>query len=195
MKIVPRRLDGTFDLLGTVHDDHRGFLLRTYERESLREHDLDWTIEQESLSHTAKANTLRGLHFQLPPCSEGKIITAIRGAMRWIVVDLRSDSPTFREYDTVVLSGSSPSALAVQPGFAHGCLSVSDDCDLIIKSNQKFGSSPGAGIHYADPVLAIDWGLGANVPIMSDRDRSYPSFEHFLRDHGGALSRSSHRTK
>jgi dTDP-4-dehydrorhamnose 3,5-epimerase len=178
------RLKGAVEISFSPHTDFRGYLVRSYERDAFADLKIEIQWVQESLSHTNAANTLRGLHVQLPPHPEAKLITAIRGKMRWIIVDLRKGSSTFGAWESVTLSGELHNSLYVGSGFAHGCVSISDDCDLIIKSDQKFGASQQTGIVWNDPTLNIDWGIGDAVPVMSERDRSYPSFDAFVRTFG-----------
>lgn len=183
MIVTPRRIPGVFELSADVHRDFRGFLVRTYEKEALALAKIGWGVVQESWSHTEKAGTLRGLHFQFPPHAEAKVITPVRGTMRWVVVDLRKGSPHFGQSDSVLLSAERHMSLAVESGFAHGCISESDDCDLIIKSDQQFGVAKGTGIRWDDPTLGIDWGLQGKSPKMSERDAAYENFEAFMRQY------------
>ena len=185
MKIKERRLRGVFEIVSSPHVDFRGFLARTYEQEMLKALGVDWECVEESLSHTNLVRTVRGLHVQLPPFSEGKLISIIRGKMRWVVVDLRRGSETFGQWDSVLLCDTQYNALYVERGFAHGCLSLSDDCDLILKADQKFASDHGAGIIWNDATLGIDWELGNASPLISERDSNYPSFESFLKTYLG----------
>jgi dTDP-4-dehydrorhamnose 3,5-epimerase len=185
MNVRETKLKGAFEIYFTAHEDFRGHLIRTYEREALADAKIEIQWVQESLSHTNNPNTVRGIHVQLPPRPEAKLITAIRGEMRWIVVDLRRGSSTFACWDSVILSGRLHNSLFVEQGFGHGCVSISGDCDLIIKSDQKFGASQQTGIVWSDPDLNIDWRLGEASPVISERDRLYPSFDTFLSKFGG----------
>ncbi len=184
MKVQEAILDGVLELLSEPHRDFRGFLVRTYEEEVLAAQNISCHWVQESLSHTARAHTIRGLHVQLSPHTEAKLITPIRGVARWVVVDLRKGSATFAQWRSVLLASEHFKSLYVDRGFAHGCVSLTDECDLLIKSDQKFGASLNTGIIWNDPDLNIDWGIGNDRPALSERDRAYPSFQQFLENFG-----------
>ena len=185
MRLQERKLKGLYEITLTPHLDSRGFWMRTFDRDILKSAGIERDWVQDSQTHTAKAHTLRGLHVQLPPYQEGKLISLIRGKMKWVVVDLRRGTDTFGRWDSVILSDDLHNSLYVERGFAHGCISLSDNCDLVIKADQRFTESHGAGIAWNDPELGIDWGIGDAAPIMSERDKSYPSFEGFRKSHGG----------
>ncbi|MEO1944173.1 MAG: dTDP-4-dehydrorhamnose 3,5-epimerase family protein [Candidatus Thioglobus sp.] len=184
MNIKQRKLKGFFEISSTALVDSRGFLARTYDQKEfdLKKIDRHWV--QESLSHTDRRSTVRGLHVQFSPYTETKLISIYKGKMMWVVVDVRKDSSTFGQWDSVILSDEKHNSLFVESGFAHGCLSLSDNCDLIIKSDRAFIEGKGVGIKWNDPVIGIDWGLHDKLPIISDRDSNYLSFNDFVHNHG-----------
>jgi dTDP-4-dehydrorhamnose 3,5-epimerase len=165
-------LEGVCEIEYKAHTDDRGFMLR------LLDHDLD--VVQESISFTEVEGTLRGLSVQ----SEAKVITCLQGVTQWVVVDLRNGRrqgiDTFGKWKSFELTKYK--TLLVETGFAHGCLSLTDNCELLIRSNQPY--HPITGIHWKDKDLAIEW---KNPPrIVSARDESYyQSFAHFKLNHGG----------
>lgn len=187
MKIQKRRLDGTFEIAHESHADNRGFLVRLYDEQIFRDFGLETHWVQESYSHTDKKYTLRGLHVSLPPCIEGKCVVAVRGDMLWVIVDLRKDSATFGQWDSVVLSGNLHNILYVPRGFSHGCLSLTDDCDLLIRADNYFSDGHGAGIVWNDKELDINWRLNGNIPIISKRDEQYQTFGEFKEKYGGVV--------
>lgn len=185
MKVVYKKPAGVLELFPEWRIDSRGFLVRLYDREVFRNLGLpaDWV--QESRVHTNERFTLRGLHVSLPPSVEGKAVTAVRGELLWVAVDLRKESGTFGRWVSTVLSGMSRNILCVERGFAHGCLALTDDSDLLVKADNYFSEQHSAGIVWNDPDLNIDWGLGGAVPIISERDAQYPSFREFKEKYGG----------
>lgn len=183
--IRPTKLGDVFELEAPIRRDERGYLVRTHDCQTLARLGQDRRWVQESLSYTAKAYTIRGLHVQRPPHAEAKLITIVRGTMRWVVVDLRRESPTFGAWHAAELHGESHSGLLAGKGFAHGCVSLSDDCLVIVKSDRAFVERGGTGIVWNDTTLAIDWGIGGATPILSDRDRGYPSFADLCRSFDG----------
>lgn len=184
MKITKGKLEGVFRVVSDLRTDDRGWLSRTYDRELFKNHGLTPVWIQESFSHTARAHTLRGLHIQLPPFTEGKLIHIFRGKMRWVVVDLREESPTFGQWESIDLDGESAEGLYVERGFAHGCVSLSAECDLVIKSDNIYSEKSGVGIMYNDKELGIDWGEGAAEPIISEAHKRYGTFGDFKNKHG-----------
>jgi len=181
MEIIRGKLAGMYKILSNPHTDDRGMLARTYDRELYENHGLTAAWIQESFSHTARANTLRGLHVQLPPFTEGKLIHILRGTMRWVLVDLREESPTFGQWESIDLDGRSADGLYVERGFAHGCVSLSENCDLIIKSDNIYSEKNGVGIMYNDKELGIDWGITAGEPIISEAHKKYGAFDDFRK--------------
>lgn len=188
MKILNKKIKGLIEILPETNIDNRGFLVRVYDESFFMENNLNTKWIQESHSHTDKKHTIRGLHIQLPPFSETKMIKAVKGKMLWIAVDLRKDSETFGKWDSAVISDEIKNVLYVPAGFANGCISLSDECDLIIKSDNVFSPDYGVGILWNDKELGIDWNTNNdmnNSVIISERDRNYPSFSDFKKKYGG----------
>lgn len=182
--IVPKKFAGLFEIRPASLKDHRGSLTRLYDRNTFDRFKLDWKLAQESLFYTERKNTIRGLHFSLPPQQERKIVTAIRGVTQWVAVDLRRDSRTFGQWDDVILTGETRNSLCAEAGFAHGCLSLTDDCELLIKTNIPFESVRSGGIKWNDQALVIDWMLESQTPIIiSSEHNEYKTLKAFLNQH------------
>ena len=173
-KIKKKKLDGLIEIIPKIYKDNRGFLAPIY-------NEGHWI--EEGHHHTYKKNTLRGLHISLPPFSESKLLRVTKGEMLWVAVDVRKDSKTFGGWDSIILSESRKNLLLAAPGFAHGCLSLTDKVDLIFKSDKVFSEKHGTGIIWNDKDLKINWGQGR--PLVSKRDKSYSSFEEFKNNYGG----------
>ena len=180
MIIKEQKLKGVFTIQLESYKDFRGGLVRTYDKCKFDEFGIDSNWSQESISTTSKKNTLRGLHVSLPPTVEGKLINHSRGAMLWVIVDLRKDSFTFGHHEKFEISKAQTESIFVPKGFAHGCLSLSDNCELIIKSNAFFVEQNGTGIRWDDPQLGIDWGVHERNLSILKRDGNYPLFQSFL---------------
>lgn len=185
MRIEPRKLKGIFEITPAPHRDVRGYMVRLFDADIFRQAGLETIWVQESRSHTRRKHTLRGLHVSLPPALEGKTITAMHGQVFWVVVDVRRGSETFGQWDGVVLSAERHNTLCAQRGFAHGCLSLTDECDLLLRADTSFVEQNGTGIIWDDPELGIDWGLNGVEPLVSERDRRYPGFKQFKERYGG----------
>lgn len=185
MIIREGRLKGLFEIIPTKHADHRGYMARLYDDKLFEKAGLKNRWLQESRSHTDNKNTVRGLHASLPPALEGKTITALRGAVLWVAVDIRRNSSTFGQWSSVVLSDEQCNTLYAERGFAHGCRSLCDQCDLLLRADQYFSDLHGTGILWNDSDLNIDWELNGTPPIISERDSKYPSFREFKNTIGG----------
>ena len=183
MQIIKRKIKGLFEVIPSPNKDNRGFFMRTYDEAIFKEAGLNTKWIQESISHTEKKHTVRGLHVSLPPSLEGKTITAIKGMVLWVVVDVRKDSPTFGQWDSIVLSEEKCNTLYAESGFAHGCISLTDNCDLFLRADNVYHH--GTGILWNDNELNIDWKLGDEEPIISERDKVYDTFKEFKDKHGG----------
>ena len=173
------------ELIPRVYEDDRGFLARIYEKRVFESLGLPTVWTEESHHYTAKKNTLRGIYVQRPPFSEGKLLRVIKGEMLWVSIDLRKGSKTFGLWDSVILSEEKKNMLCTVPGLAHGCLSLTDKVDLIIKSDNYFSEGYGVGIVWNDADLGIDWNLEGAEPFISERDKNYPSFRDFKEKYGG----------
>jgi len=138
-------------------------------------------------STTDRAGVLRGLHAQLPPYSEAKLIVSLTGRMYWVVVDLRAGSRSFgcwRGFELAPDGVSGAAALQVPVGFAHGCLALSDAAGLMIVADQDFAPGHGVGIAWDDAELAIEWPLAGREPVLSKEHEAYGSFSSFKSSHG-----------
>lgn len=187
MKIIDGQLAGMLRIKAEPFIDERGLLARTFEQALFTEKNISTEWLQESFSRTTSAGTLRGLHVQTPPFVEAKLITILCGRMRWVTLDLRENSATFGQHVVVDLDGEKLEGLYVPRGFGHGCLSLTDECDLIIKSDNRYDPAHGAGIIWNDPELAVDWGLEGREPLISAGHRAFGSFAAF-RETVGAIA-------
>lgn len=183
MKIRRTKLDGFLELTPEPYIDERGFFVRLYDEQVFRELGLRTIWVQESHSHSIKGGIVRGLHIQFPPYTEGKLIRAIRGSALWVAVDLRKGSPTFGQWDSILLSDELKNSMYVEPGFANGHVSLTP-CDLVIKASSYYAPGHDTGICWNDPDLRIDWKLGDLVPFLRERDKSYPTFKEFKETYG-----------
>jgi dTDP-4-dehydrorhamnose 3,5-epimerase len=181
--IHPRRIPGLFDVEFTPFQDNRGELFKFYEPKQFKpiRENLEW--RQVIISKTEKAGTLRGVHAQVPPFVECKLLVPLTGKMFWVAVDLRRGSQTFGEWDSVVLEPERPVGLYAERGFAHGCYSLEDKTDLLILADNDYAA--GLGIHWRDPDLGIEWPLLGEGPVLSGIHAELPSFKQFCSQYGG----------
>ena len=155
-------------------EDERGFFARSFCAREFRAHGLDPRVAQCNISFNRRKGTVRGLHFQHPPHAEAKLVRCTRGALYDVVVDLRSDSPTFLVHVAVELSASNHRMLYVPEGVAHGFQTLEDDTEVFYQMSAPFVVDAVCGVRWNDPAFAIEWPL--EVSAISERDRTYPDF-------------------
>jgi dTDP-4-dehydrorhamnose 3,5-epimerase len=183
MELRQRRLDGLYDLVAPRLTDSRGYLHKPYDaRGFAAAAGAERVWRQIIVSHTAKAGTLRGLYVQRAPFTEGKAVVCLRGRMWWVVVDLRCGSPSFGAWEgTDLMPGS---AIYIEPGYAHGCLALADDTDLLLMADSDHSDAAGIGLLWNDPDLAIGWPLDGAAPALSAAHAAGLSLAEFKARHG-----------
>jgi dTDP-4-dehydrorhamnose 3,5-epimerase len=154
------------------HVDARGFFARTWCAEEFRAHGLSARCVQSSISHNPRRATLRGLHYQVAPHEEAKLVRCTRGAIYDVIVDLRPESPTFLRHAAVVLDADNRLAVYVPEGCAHGFQTLKDDSEVLYQMSAPYVPSAARGVRYDDPAFGIEW--PGEVVVINDRDASYP---------------------
>ena len=161
--IVPKRFE-----------DRRGFFVETYNKLRLAEAGIDLEFVQDNHSLSRETGVLRGLHFQVAPHAQAKLVRVVRGSIHDVAVDIRAGSPTYGEHVGETLSAENGAMLLVPVGFAHGFVTCEPDTEVIYKVTDYYAPDCERGIAYDDRALAIDWRLAGRAPIVSDKDRSQP---------------------
>jgi len=161
-------------------DDDRGFFSEVFNARTFAQAGLDhdWVQDNHALSHDRA--TLRGLHFQSPPHAQAKLIRVTRGAIFDVAVDIRSGSPSFGKWASVILSAKAWNQLLVPRGFAHGYLTLEADTEVLYKVDAYYARESDAGIVWSDPQLAIDWPLDGSPPILSAKDQALPRLSEIV---------------
>jgi dTDP-4-dehydrorhamnose 3,5-epimerase len=168
-------LAGAFVIELDRRGDDRGFFARTFCERELAEHGLPTRWPQCNLSRNTRAGTLRGMHFNVAPYAEAKLVRCTRGAIWDAVVDLRPASPTRMRWFGVELSDEVGNALYVPEGFAHGFVTLRDDTDVFYHMGRFFQADAARGARWDDPLFGIAWPRAPAV--ISERDRTYPDFD------------------
>ncbi|MEQ9439688.1 MAG: dTDP-4-dehydrorhamnose 3,5-epimerase [Cyclobacteriaceae bacterium] len=184
MEIRKTSIEGLIEIIPDVFRDSRGFFLETFHVEKYREVGVDKHFVQSNQSYSTKG-VLRGLHLQLPPYQQGKLVSVSKGKVLDVAVDLRQDSPTFGHYETLVLDSEKNNQFYVPEGFAHGFVALEDSV-FTYQCTNLYHKASEAGILWDDPDLAIDWELeqyGIEAPVISDKDLDLLSFAEFQQQH------------
>ena len=175
MRFVSTEIPGCAIVEIEPHQDERGFFARTWCQDEFAEAGLPSLLAQCSVSRNRKRGTLRGMHFQLPPSAEGKLVRCTRGAILDVVVDIRSMSPRYLDHVSVELTADNGRAVFIPPGCAHGFQTLEGDTDVFYQMTDFFAPDLAAGLRWNDPALGIDWPIDS--PIMNERDRNYPDLD------------------
>ena len=168
-------LRGVFEIHLDPKSDERGFFARCWCQKEFESNHLNPNLAQCSVSFNPKKGTLRGIHYQVSPHAEAKVVRCTRGAIYDVVVDLRPDSPTFRSWIAVVLTAEKRNMVYVPEGCAHGFLTLEDDCEIFYQMSEFHDAEAARGVRWDDPAFQIVW--PGKVEMISERDRGYPNFE------------------
>jgi dTDP-4-dehydrorhamnose 3,5-epimerase len=166
------RLAGAFVIDPDVFEDERGLFARTFCRQEFEAHGLDAAIAQSAASFSRRRGTLRGMHYQVPPHAQDKLVRCSRGAVYDVAVDLREGSPTRRGWVAVELSAANRRMLYVPKGFAHGFLTLDDTSEIYYHFSDSYAPASERGFRWDDPAVGIAWPFAPVV--VSVRDRTLP---------------------
>ena len=170
--LIQTEVDGLFVFTNVIPKDSRGSFIKFYSEQILQQSELDFKIAQVNLSITETRGTTRGLHFQMPPYNERKIITCVRGRVFDVILDLRRDSETFLKHKTFELDSKSGKSLYVPSGCAHGFQVLDGPAEMLYAHSEEYKPEFEAGVNPMDPLIQISWPL--EIEIISDRDQSFP---------------------
>ncbi len=158
-----------------VFGDHRGFFMESWSQRAMEEVGLRYDFVQDNHSSSAVKGTLRGIHFQYGDKSQAKLVRCVRGAVLDVAVDLRKDSPTFKQWRIVELSETNHKQFLIPRGFGHGFLTLTDQVEFMYKADNYYAPEADGGIRWNDPILDVDWGI--TNPILSEKDSHNPYFQ------------------
>jgi dTDP-4-dehydrorhamnose 3,5-epimerase len=170
-RFTPLALRGLVLIEETRRGDARGFFAETFRSTAFREAGIEHPFVQDNHARSARG-VLRGLHYQLPPRSQGKLVRVVTGTVFDVAVDLRQGSATFGRWAGVTLSGDEPRMLWVPPGFAHGYVVLSETADFTYKVTAEYAPELDRGVRWDDPAIGVEWPL--ERPVLSERDRALP---------------------
>ncbi|NJR64303.1 MAG: dTDP-4-dehydrorhamnose 3,5-epimerase [Leptolyngbyaceae cyanobacterium CRU_2_3] len=174
MRFIPTSLLGAYIVESERLEDNRGFFARTWCQQEFADHGLDPNLVQCSISFNQKKGTLRGMHLQISPSTETKLVRCTQGAIYDVIVDLRSDSSTFLQWTAVELTAENRKALYIPKGLAHGFQTLKDDTEIFYQMSDFYASECAQGFRWNDPKFKIDW--PEEVSVISQRDREYQDY-------------------
>jgi len=161
-------------------NDGRGFFSEVYSRRRFEEAGLDFDFVQDNHSLSTAAGTIRGLHFQISPFAQGKLVRVTRGRVFDVVVDLRRSSATFGQHVCVELSAANWRQLLIPTGFAHGFCTLEPDTEVLYKVTNHYSAEHDRGLAFDDPALGITWPVPPGDAILSEKDRKHPRLSDLL---------------
>jgi dTDP-4-dehydrorhamnose 3,5-epimerase len=177
MVITERKLKGAFEIQLKPIMDARGFFMRAFDKNILKEAGLERDWVQENHSRSESKGIIRGLHLQLPPFSETKLVRCINGAILDVFVDLRKGSETYGQWDSIELSADNKKMIFIPRGFGHGFCTLTEVSEVLYKVDSVYSPQHERGLIWNDETLKIDW--PAKAPILSEKDLRNITFEAF----------------
>lgn len=175
MHVKQLELDGVFTVSSRRIGDDRGYFSETFRQNAFCENVGDFHFVQDNQSLSAERGTVRGLHFQLGPRAQGKLVRSVAGAIFDVAVDLRSGSPTFGQHVSVELSADNGLQLWIPPGFAHGFCTLTENTIVAYKVTDYYSPEHDRGLLWSDPQVAIQWPLNGTSAHLSEKDARQPT--------------------
>lgn len=174
MKFTETGLPGVFVIDVEPFSDERGFLAVGFSRDEFARHGLDPNVVQCNITYNLKKGTLRGMHYQVKPHEQPKLVRCVRGAIFDVAIDLRSGSPAFKKWVGYDLTADNRRMLYIPAGFAHGFATLADDTEVIYQMAEIYDPAAARGVRWNDPAFAVKWPV--EVGIVNERDAGYPDF-------------------
>ncbi len=172
---TPLDIQGAFQIDIEPHEDERGFFARSFCREELSALGIDFPVAQCSVSYNRARHTLRGMHYQVPPCPETKLVRCTAGRVWDCIVDLRRASPTFGKWVAVELSADNHRTLLIPEQCAHGFLTLTPDTEVYYMMSTPYEPDYARGVRWNDPAFAVEW--PAEPDVISEKDQQFPDFQ------------------
>ncbi|WP_217560480.1 dTDP-4-dehydrorhamnose 3,5-epimerase [Paenibacillus sp. GbtcB18] len=175
MNILSTNFQGAILIEPTIYGDNRGFFMGSYNAARFGELGIANQFNQDNHSLSKEPGVLRGLHYQLQPKAQTKLVRVLAGAIYDVIVDIRKHSPTFGQWQGFILSSSNKRQLLVPKGFAHGFCTLVPDTEVLYKVDEYYSPENDRGILWNDPSLGIDWPI--SMPVLSDKDKKHPRLQ------------------
>ena len=179
MNVIETKLPGVLISEPKVFGDVRGWFMETYSKIKIPQIDCEFV--QDNHSYSAKAGSLRGIHFQRPPMEQAKLVRCVRGAVMDVAVDIRPESPTYKQWVSVELSAENKRQLFIPRGYGHAFLTLEPDTEFVYKADNYYSPEHDGAVLWSDPDIGIDWGVDS--PILSDKDAAAPLLAELLAEY------------
>lgn len=176
MKFIKTKLDGAFIVEPELAKDERGLFARLWCQKEFSNNGLNPNLAQISIAFNHKKGTIRGMHFQVSPNEEAKLVRCTSGAIYDVIIDLRPASKTYKQWFSTEIVAESYKMIYVPEGFAHGYQTLEDNTEVVYHMSQFFSPEHYSGVRWNDPVFKIKWPSPENV-IISDKDKNHPNFQ------------------
>lgn len=177
MQIIPTEIPDVLLLVPRRFKDARGYFAETYNRRLFAEAGVDAEFIQDNQSMSAEVGVVRGLHYQVAPMAQAKLVRVLRGAILDVAVDIRRSSPTFGRHVAARLTADDGRQIYIPPGCAHGFATLEPNTEVFYKVSNYYSPAHERGIRWNDPALGIDWGVDPRAAVLSERDRLHPPFK------------------
>lgn len=174
MKFVETKLAGAYVIEPQRFEDERGFFTRTFSQREFLEHGCNPDVLECNVSFSRRAGTLRGMHFQVAPYAQSKLVRCTAGAIWDAIIDLRPGSPTLRQWIGVELTATNHRQLYIPEGFAHGFITLADDTEVFYQMGSVYNAEAARGVRWNDSAFGIRW--PREVSVIIERDANYPDF-------------------
>jgi dTDP-4-dehydrorhamnose 3,5-epimerase len=174
LDVRPLELDGLLEIRPPRFGDDRGFFSEVWREDRLADAGITVRFVQDNHSYSKARGVLRGMHYQLPPAAQDKLVRVARGSIFDVAVDIRPDSPTFGHWAGVVLSAAEWNQLFIPKGFAHGFVTLEDETEVLYKASELYAPELERAVRFDDPAIGIDWPIDANSIMLSEKDRAAP---------------------
>ena len=169
------KLKGAYVIEPEKFEDQRGFFARSFSEQEFSQHGLRAHFVEAGISFNLRQHTVRGMHFQAQPHAQAKLVRCTRGAILDVMIDLRSESPTYKQWFAQELSARNRLLLYIPEGFAHGFQTLEDETEVFYQLSERYTPASERGVRWNDPAFGIDWPETENI-IINERDRTYPDF-------------------
>ena len=176
MKVTETGIEGLLIIEPDIYKDNRGYFYESYNKDSMSDYGIHTEFVQDNISHS-KYGVLRGMHYQMEPYAQAKLVRVLSGEVLDVAVDIRKESPTFGKWMSVVLSAENKRQFYIPRGFAHGFLVRSESADFFYKCDNFYSKEHESGFRFDDATININWDFDLNKIILSDKDEQLPGMQ------------------